>query len=65
MNRQSAVVGAQTPDEQQHGLLGVVYGWISYPFNSSGSALNWLLILGILIIVGWFWYHVLLSILDE
>jgi hypothetical protein len=65
MNPQAATVGTATPNEQQSGLLGVIYEWISYPFTSTGSALNWLLILGILIIVGWFWYHILLGIIEE
>ena len=62
---QSATVGAATPDESQSGLLGVIYGWISYPFTATGSALNWLLILGLLFIVGWFWYHILMSIIED
>ena len=53
------------PDEQDSGVLGVVFEWLAHPFNTQGSALNWVLFLGLLIVAAWFWQHTLISILDE
>lgn len=58
-------LGTATPDEQQSGILGAVAGWFSHPFNTNGSALNWVLFLGLLVVAAWFWQHTLLAILDE
>jgi len=52
-------------DDQQNGVLGAVFGWLAHPFSTSGSALNWVLFLGLLVVAAWFWNHVLMSILDE
>lgn len=54
-----------TQQTQQDGLIGSVVNWLAHPFNSSGSALNWVLFLGLLFIAGWFWNHVLLQIQGE
>lgn len=50
---------------QQAGLVGSVIDWFSHPFNSEGSALNWVLFLGLLIVAAGFWNHVLLQIQGE
>jgi hypothetical protein len=47
------------------GFLGAVIAWFEHPFQSSGSALNWLLFVGLLIAVIWFWQVVLLEITRE
>lgn len=52
-------------DQNNRGLFGNVIDWFGHPFNSSGSALNWLLFVGLLIIAAWFWNHVLLTIQQE
>lgn len=52
-------------DEQDHGILGVVFKWLAHPFDTQGSALNWVLFLGLLIVAAWFWQHTLLAIIDE
>ena len=54
-----------TDQTQQNGLVGSVVNWFSHPFASSGSALNWVLFVGLLIIAAWFWNHVLLQISQE
>lgn len=50
---------------QRDGLLGSVINWFAHPFNSSGTALNWVLFVGLLFIAAWFWNHVLLQIRGE
>ena len=52
-------------DESDHGLLGVVFNWLRKPFKTDGSALNWVLFMGLLLVAAWFWQHTLISILDE
>lgn len=58
-------VVAEPTDDQQNGVLGAVFGWLAHPFNTSGSALNWVLFLGLLFVAAWFWHRVLAGILDE
>lgn len=50
---------------QEDGLMGSVHGWFLHPFRSDGSAINWLLFIGLLIVAAWFWNHVLLQINNE
>ena len=38
--------------------------WFAKPFQSNGSALNWILFVGLLVIAAWMWNHVLMSITD-
>ena len=47
------------------GFLGSVFSWAKAPFQSNGSALNWILFVGLLVIAAWFWNHVLLQIQGE
>jgi hypothetical protein len=37
-----------------------VTAWLKSPFNSSGSAFNWVLFVGLLLIAAWMWNTVLL-----
>lgn len=55
-------MNAQT---QKDGLVGSVVNWFAHPLNTSGSALNWVLFVGLLFIAAWFWNHVLLTIQGE
>jgi hypothetical protein len=50
---------------QNSGLLGSVLGWLAKPFNSQGSALNWVLFVGLLIVAAWFWQVILLETVKE
>lgn len=43
------------------GLLGNVLDWFAHPFQSEGSAFNWVLFVGLLIVAAWFWQVVLLE----
>lgn len=44
------------------GILTGILAWLKHPFNSQGSALNWILFVGLLIIAAFMWNTVLLSI---
>jgi len=46
-------------------FLSDVINWWKAPFSSSGTALNWILFVGLLIIAAWMWNHVLLTIQGE
>lgn len=43
-------------------LLGDVTNWFAHPFQSQGSALNWILFVGLLVLAAWWWNHILMSI---
>lgn len=36
--------------------------FLNHPFNAGGTALNWVLFVGLLIIAAWLWNTVLLAI---
>lgn len=46
-------------DPNQRGLIPSFMDWLAHPFNSQGSALNWVLFVGLLIIAAWMWSTVL------
>ncbi len=52
-------------DDQNGGLISSVTKWLQHPFNTQGSALNWILFVGLLAIAIWWWNHVLLQINQE
>ena len=54
-----------TDSTQRNGLIGSVVDWFQHPFTAGGSAFNWVLFVGLLIIAAWFWNHVLLQIQAE
>jgi hypothetical protein len=54
-----------TDSTAQNGLLGSVVNWFAHPWNSEGSAFNWLLFVGLLLVAAWFWNHVLLTITED
>lgn len=47
------------------GFIAEIFGWAKQPFNSNGSAFNWVLFVGLLIIAAWMWNIVLLQIKNE
>jgi hypothetical protein len=49
-------------DAKQSGIVGAVVNWMTHPFNSNGSALNWILFVGLLIVAAGLWNTILLSI---
>jgi hypothetical protein len=48
-----------------NGLFSSVSAWIAHPFNSTGSALTWLLFVGLIIVAIWFWQSTLLEVTKE
>jgi hypothetical protein len=48
-----------------NGVLTNVQNWVEHPFNSNGSALNWILFVGLFMIAGFLWHTVILMITDE
>jgi hypothetical protein len=49
----------------QTGIIASVIDWFSHPFNTQGSAFNWVLFVGLLVVAAWFWQHTLLTILED
>lgn len=47
------------------GLVANVMDWVQHPFNAGGSAFNWIMFVGLLIVAAWLWHTVLLSISNE
>lgn len=47
-----------------NGIIRDVEDWLTHPFNSQGSALNWVLFVGLLVVAAWMWNHILGQILD-
>jgi hypothetical protein len=47
------------------GLVTNLTNWFQHPFQSQGSAFNWILFVGLLAIAAWFWNHVLLMLTNE
>jgi hypothetical protein len=48
--------------DNNSGLIAGVMQWWAKPFDPSGSALNWLLWVGILVIGWWLWNTVILMV---
>lgn len=47
------------------GLFGSIDRWLKKPFTTSGSALNWVLFVGLVIVAVWFWQVTLLKLQEE
>lgn len=52
-------------EKQDKGLVGNIVDWFAHPFSTSGSALRWVLFVGLLIIAAFFWQIILLEITRE
>lgn len=51
--------------DTQPGLIGKINGWWSHPFNSQGSAFNWVLFVGLIIIAAFLWQLILIELTRE
>jgi hypothetical protein len=52
-------------DDQKSGVLSRSMAWLKQPFNTQGSALNWVLFFGLVIVALWFWSHVVMTITED
>ena len=52
-------------NDDSKGLIQSVNGWLTHPFNSTGSALNWVLFVGLIIIAAFLWNLVLIEFARE
>lgn len=52
-------------DQKDSSLFGGVTSWLRKPFDTQGSAVNWILFVGVLVIAAFFWNVVLLEITSE
>lgn len=52
-------------DEKEQGLFGALVGWVKHPFNSNGSVLNWVLIVGVILVAVWFWNWILIQLIED
>lgn len=51
--------------EENAGLISNMGAWWKRPFNTQGSALNWVLFVGLIIIAAFLWQLTLLKITQE
>lgn len=42
-------------DDNKGGFVSNTIAWMTHPFNSEGSALNWWLFVGLIVIAAWMW----------
>lgn len=47
------------------GIFGSIGAWIKKPFDAQGSAVKWILFVGLLIIAAFFWQLILLEIVRK
>lgn len=59
MNDNTSTSGAAS------GFVQSILDWAAHPFNSNGSALNWILFVGLGILAVWFWHVILLQIRQD
>ena len=52
-------------EDKKTGLWAGMSQWIAHPFNTQGSALNWVLFFGLAIVAVWFWSHVVMTLTDD
>ena len=52
-------------NDRTGGLFGAIDEWVKKPFNSQGSAVNWILFVGLLAIAIFFWQVILLKLTEE
>jgi len=47
------------------GFIQEIIGWFKQPFDSQGSALNWALFVGLLIVIVWMWNIILMKLAND
>lgn len=51
--------------DDSKGLIQTINSWWAHPFNSQGSALTWVLFVGIIVIAAFLWNLVLIEFARE
>jgi uncharacterized protein (DUF983 family) len=51
--------------DNKNGILGGIVNWLQHPFTSDGSAFNWVMFVGLLVIAAFLWQTVLLKLTEE
>jgi hypothetical protein len=46
-------------------IVTSVMQWLEHPFTQEGSAFNWWLFVGLLIVIGWSWNIILMHLTDD
>lgn len=46
-------------------LVNSITDWMAHPFSGQGTAFQWVLTIGLLIVALWFWQVVLLDLREE
>ena len=54
-----------TTSSPYSGLVNNVMGWFQHPFQTGGSAFNWFLFVGLLIVISWMWNVILLHLSED
>lgn len=49
----------------EKGIIPTITSWWSHPFQTGGSALNWVLFVGLVIIAAFLWQLVLIELTKE
>ena len=44
------------------GIINKITDWFAHPFTTNGSAVNWVLFVGLLIVAVWFWQVTLIHL---
>jgi hypothetical protein len=47
------------------GLVNNVMQWFQHPFTQQGSAFNWILFVGLLLVAAWMWNVILLHLTED
>jgi hypothetical protein len=50
---------------EKRGLISVINSWWSHPFQSGGSAFNWVLFVGLIILATFLWQLILIELTKE
>lgn len=50
---------------QKRGLVSTINNWWMHPFQSGGSAFNWVLFVGLVVIAAFLWQLVLIELTRE
>lgn len=54
-----------TQNLQDTGLVSTLGKWYAHPFNANGTALNWILFLGLVIVAAFLWNLVIIQMVPK